>query len=234
MTLRLIDEKRYLKRDHILTYMSDKYPSIRVLNRRLKVLYENYYIDRVFPPVELYKGSSQQFVCLDKAGWYLLGYDKYNKPFKIRDGILSLPSGWKHYETILDIDCYLRNKYNTLLSNIQRKIKFQEKEFIPDLLSVIESKENGFVFFIEVDMGTEDSKIIKDKIKIYNDYFQSNGWKEGVWNQYFEEPVFPMIIFYTNRIHILRKIKMNTIIHPILSSNYQETFSQILSKIGTD
>ena len=67
--LKLIYEnkRRLLRRDQIQR-LYPVFESISVLNRRIRKLYELYVLDRFYPKVGTGEGSSQQHICLDRAG----------------------------------------------------------------------------------------------------------------------------------------------------------------------
>lgn len=199
--LKAIHKRKLLRRDQIQC-LYPEFPSTDRLNKRLKHLYNKHVIDRAFPSLDPGKGSSQQHICLDKAGAILLGLERYNKPIKDVRGNKSLYMGWEHQITINQIECYLKELSNEIgivmkLFQVEKKMEYNDTRIIPDILCLIISKNRGFLFFIEVDMNTENTKILKDKIDNYVNYYSSKVWVGEKWARLFKTPTFPRIIMLT-------------------------------------
>lgn len=197
------NKRRLLRRDQI-QILYPYFESVGVLNRRLKILYEQYILDRFYPKVGIGQGSSQQHVCLDKAGLILLDIDKYNKPINYdKNGNKVLFYGWEHKILLNDYECIICQLISNigakiLIYKVEETILFSDKKFIPDIFILIEYQGKGFVFYIEVDLGTEDIPYIKRKINQYKDYYLSKQWLLEKWVELFEIPTFPHILFLTN------------------------------------
>lgn len=196
------NKRRLLKRDQIQR-LYPVFESVSVLNRRLKKLYNLYVLDKFYPRVGIGEGSSQQHVCLDKAGMILLKIEKYNKPINYDNkGNKVLFSGWEHKILLNEYECIIRELINEinakiLIYKVEESIAYLGNQFIPDIFILIEYQGKGYVFHIEIDLGTEDIPYIKRKINQYKDYYLSKQWILEEWEQLFEIPTFPKILFFT-------------------------------------
>lgn len=197
------NKRRLLKRDQIQR-LYPVFESISVLNRRLRKLYESYVLDRFYPKVGTGQGSSQQHICLDRAGLILLEIDKYNKPINYdNNGNKVLFLGWEHKILLNEYECIIRELVSKidgdiLIYKVEENISFFDTQFVPDIFLMIEHLGKGYVFFIEVDLGTEDIPYIKRKINLYKDYYLSKQWIMEDWVKLFSVPTFPRILFFTN------------------------------------
>lgn len=199
--LELIHKKKFLRRDQAQVYLSS-FSSSDVLNKRIRLLYHNYFIDKIYPQVGLGKGSSKQILCLDKAGAILLHIPHFTKPIRYTDNLAMLPIYWRHHLRIIDVEIILIEmckRRNFTLHTIEKEyiLDAPEKRIIPDLFIFIINK-SGYVCFIEIDMGTEDMIRLKNKIRDYEKYYLSNKWLELPWTSYFKDPPYPEILFITD------------------------------------
>lgn len=196
------NKRRLLKRDQIQR-LYPVFESVSVLNRRLRKLYELYILDRFYPKVGMGQGSSQQFICLDKAGLILLEIDRYNKPINYdSNGNKILFLGWEHKILLNEYECNIRALINDinadiLIYKVEEPVIFFGNQLIPDIFLIIEYLGKGYVFFIEIDLGTEDIPYIKRKINSYKDYYLSRNWIKEDWVKLFSIPTFPRILFMT-------------------------------------
>jgi len=195
-------KRRLLRRDQIQR-LYPVFESSSVLNRRLRKLYELYVLDRFYPKIGIGMGSSQQHICLDKAGLVLLKIDKYNKPINYdHNGNKVLFFGWEHKILLNEYECVICELINdisaeVLIYKVEENISFFDNQFIPDIFLLIEYQGKGYVFFIEVDLGTEDIPYIKRKINQYKEYYISKQWIMESWEKLFIVPTFPRILFFT-------------------------------------
>lgn len=200
--LKILANRRLLRRDHIQS-LYPKFPSTDYLNKRLSILYNKHIIDRIYPPVGMGKGSSKQHICLDRAGIILLGMDKYNKPIQYdTEGNKSLFMGWKHRIALNDYECRIReycNSHDLSIIKIEseKDHPYHNTKIIPDIFLFIKNNTKGHLFFIEVDLGTEDLPYVKDKMQGYVNYYMSKSWIREKWARVFKNPTYPQVIFLT-------------------------------------
>lgn len=200
--LKLLVECKLLRRDQI-ERLYPKFPSTDFLNKRLSILYKRHLIDKVYPSVGLGKGSSKQHICLDRAGLLLLDIEKYNKPIKTdKDGNRSLPLGWEHKVMINEYECQIREITKSLGGQVvsyhtETPLPYNDTKLIPDIFCLIKCNGRGYMFFIEVDLGTEDIPYVKSKIDSYTDYYTSRAWVRQSWAKVFKTPTFPRVLFLT-------------------------------------
>lgn len=208
------DNKRRLLRRDQLERLYPEFASTDRLNKRLKMLYQKHIIDRIYPPVGLGEGSSKQYICLDRAGIILLELEKYNKPIATDSfGNKSLPLGWEHKVMLNEYECIIRETVAKLggivrLYWVEEPHPFHDTKVIPDITCLIVHNKKGYLFFIEVDLGTEDIPYIKTKIDNYKDYYLSKQWVATQWAKVFKSPVFPRILFLTQEGRKKRQITL--------------------------
>lgn len=197
------NRRRLLRRDQV-EVLYPRFASTDRLNKRLKALYNLHIIDRIYPVMGAGKGSSKQHICLDKAGMILLELEKYNKPIITNSaGDKALFSGWEHKIRINDYECILTQltqEYDIKILSyvVEEPVQFRGTKIIPDITCLLSYNGKGYLFFIEVDMGTEDLGVVKNKLDNYVEYYLSKAWIKEEWNSKFKEPKFPRIMFYTN------------------------------------
>ena len=200
--LKLLADRKLLRRDQ-LEILYPEFPSTDFLNKRLGILYKKHLIDKIYPTVGLGKGSSKQHICLDRAGLILLDIEKFNKPIKTdKDNNKSLPLGWEHGVMINDYECRLRQFFGASQSTIlkyevENPLPYNETKLIPDIFFLVKHEGKGYLFFIEVDLGTEDIPYVKRKIDSYVDYYTSRFWLKESWAKVFKTPTFPRVLFLT-------------------------------------
>ncbi|MMZ43633.1 hypothetical protein D1872_51970 [compost metagenome] len=198
--LRLLTEnkRRLLRRDQI-EILYPHFASTDRLNKRLRTLFHMHLIDKVYPPVGIGEGTSKQHICLDRAGAILLDLEKFNK---IIGPARSLPLGWEHKVMLNTYECsivqFLRDiKGDMILYEVEEPHQYGDSKLIPDILCLFKHNNKGYVFFIEVDMGTEDIPYIKSKLESYKDYYISQQWVTKPWARMFKTPTFPRVLFLT-------------------------------------
>lgn len=197
------NKRKLLRRDQLEILCPIPFASTDRLNKRLKTLFKLHIIDKIYPSVGLGEGSSKQYVCLDRAGLILLGIEKYNKPITTDYiGNRSLPLGWEHKVMINEYECYVQQITKALGGSIldykvEEPIYFNDIKLIPDIFCFLKCNGKGYVFFIEVDMGTEDIPYIKNKLDVYRDLYLSHSWVNTDWCKKFKTPIFPRLMFIT-------------------------------------
>lgn len=196
--LNAIKEYRYLNREQ-LSCIVNNFPSVGVLNRRLRVLYERDFIDRYFPQVGVNQGSSQQYVSLSRTALLFFGVTNYNRPIKYVDGERYLPSNWRHHSAIIDVHCWLLSyapilNYSVSFSYKEKSHLYKNTKIIPDLFTLIKREQVGHMFFFEVDNGTETLERVHRKLKNYANYRMSDDWRKTPWARMFTNFVFPKVI----------------------------------------
>lgn len=202
LRLLLNNKRRLLRRDQ-LERLYPEFGSTAVLNRRLKTLYRMHVLDKIYPSVGLGEGSSQQYICLDRAGILLLGLEKYNKPITTDlVGNRSLFLGWEHKVFINEYECMIREVVNNIggkviLYKVEEPYYYSDNRLIPDMFVFIMYGGKGYVFYIEVDLGTEDIPYIRDKLDKYKEYYMSRTWVKEKWTKAFSTPPFPRVLFIT-------------------------------------
>ncbi|AGY47006.1 plasmid replication-relaxation protein [Bacillus phage CampHawk] len=198
----LIDNNRRILRRDQIEVLYPEFPSSDYLNKRLKLLYDKHVIDRIYPAVEPGKGSSKQHICLDRAGSILLGLENYSKPISTKNGVKSLPLGWEHKVKLNDYECLIKKTVSelggkVLLYQTEKALTFGDTKIIPDIFFLISCNKKGYMYFVEVDLGTEDLPYVKKKIDSYMKYYASKAWIREKWAGVFGSPVFPRVLFLT-------------------------------------
>jgi hypothetical protein len=196
--IKAVYQRRLVRRDQI-EILYPEFPSTDFLNKRLTKLYKQHIIDRTYPPVGLGEGSSKQHICLDRAGAILLGIEKYNKPINPDK---TLPLGWEHRIALNEYECIIRQTVKLLgaeikLYQVEQPHAYLDTKLIPDINCLITCNGKGYLFFIEVDLGTEDIPYVKRKLDSYVDYYMSREWLKEPWARVFKIPTFPRVLFLT-------------------------------------
>lgn len=217
----LADNKRRLLRRDQIERLYPEFASTDRLNKRLKVLFQKHIIDKIYPPVGLGQGSSKQYVCLDRGGWGLLGFEKYNKPITLDPvGNRSIFSGWEHKVEINECECVIKDlvsalKGDVLLYSVEEMNEYtdeagEKRKIVPDILCILRINGRGYLLIIEVDMGTEDIPTLKNKLDSYRSWYISKCWANSAWSTLFRTPAFPRVLFMckdagNRRLGILRE-----------------------------
>lgn len=239
--LKLLHEnkRKLLRRDQI-EILYPTFASTDRLNKRIRTLFHMHIIDKVYPPVGIGEGTSKQHICLDRAGAILLGLEKYNKPITTDlAGNRSLPLGWEHKVMLNDYECAIVSSMRNLggkilLYEVEEIHPFNDTKLIPDILCVLSCGGKGYIFFIEVDMGTEDIPYVKAKLESYKDYYISRAWVNKPWAKMFKTPTFPRVLFITEnnrskRVESLREYAAESSIRFVFG--YHAEFTDILEGI---
>lgn len=198
--LRLLsDNKRKLLRRDQIEQLYPEFASTDRLNKRIKTLFQMHVLDKIYPPVGIGEGSSKQHICLDRAGIILMELQKYIKPISIdTNGNRSLPLGWGHKVAINDYECLIRSLGAEIVTyEVEQFYNYNDCKIIPDITCLIRCNGKGYLFFIEVDLGTEDIPYIKSKIDSYTDFYRSRAWINTPWAKLFKIPTFPRILLFT-------------------------------------
>jgi len=200
--IRLIKEHRILRRDQI-ERLYPEFASTDRLNKRLKLLYQKHIIDKIYPTVGIGQGSSQQHICLDKAGQILLDLENYSKPiYYTEQGARSLRQGWEHKVMLNEYECQIREVVKELggiitIYEVERRHNYLDTRIVPDIFCFIKCNGKGYPLFIEVDLATETVQQLKDKTDAYREYFLSKSWLKQSWTKVFKSPSFPRILLFT-------------------------------------
>lgn len=199
------NKRRILRRDQLEYLLPEEYQfaSVDRMNKRLKLLYEKHVIDKYYPKVGLNRGSSQQYICLDRAGIILLGLDKYTKPINTDDtGAKTIVSNWQHRVLLNDYECLLIKICKDLGADIlfydsECICPYNNSTVIPDIIVVIKHNGKGYSFILEVDRSTERTSVLKNKVDNYVGYSLSREWVSQKWAKIFKNPTFPRICIVT-------------------------------------
>lgn len=234
------NKRRLLRRDQVQR-LYPKFASTNRLNTRLTTLFKMHIIDKAYPQVPLGQGTSQQHICLDRAGLILLGVDSYSKPINVDEfGTRSLYFGWEHKVMLNEYECNIRQFIGDIGAKIveydvEESNPYNDTEIIPDIFMMIIHNKIGYVMFIEADMGTENVPAIKKKIERYNAYALSRAWLNRSWTKRFTKPPFPRVIFLTEegRIKRLQSIKQHINDAPMIKWHlgFHSQLNQILASI---
>lgn len=228
---RLLLKRKLLRRDQIEVlhagFRGLANPEVQI-NRRLRVLFDSHFIDRVFPNVLPGAGSSQAVIALDRAGAIVL--DAQFKPVirhqKDRFGNIAriLPINYRHTLGVNDFEvslvqwCFSNGaeilRWRLDFENVRRFSYNGEWSIRPDGFGIVKTPNGkGKAFFFEYDTGTEDVryrtkfKKLTAKFKGYAAYKSSGAWMQEDWASKLKE--FPVMIFLSEdkrRIEPLREL----------------------------
>lgn len=185
--------------------------STRVINRSIKKLFTNMFLDKVHEKQQLGKGNSPCIVSLDRAGAVLLGVPFRRRIIHNRKIIhgeeyifRSLPSNYRHIhgvnrceiDTILICEEVGGEIYEWAHEKpVELHYATEKVVVIPDVVIRLKFNTGQFCAFLEYDTGSEDirckePKTIKEKILKYRKYKSSEIWKNNFSD-------FPILLFVT-------------------------------------
>lgn len=203
---------RFLRRDQIERLF---FTSTVACNRRLKMLYQHGFLERIYQPVSF--GLTQACYALDREGARLvakeLNVEKPSLIWKKKDnkvGFLFL----EHTLTINEFKVNLvlaerKEKSFKLLffkpewEDLKDKVSDpkKEKKYLPvnpDAFFGIETEKGRSYFFLEADLGTETTRRFRQKIVSYRQY-----WKEGKYQKRYGFKSFRVLTVTTNEKRLL-------------------------------
>ncbi|MNH31967.1 hypothetical protein D3C79_923800 [compost metagenome] len=110
--------------------------------------------------------------------------------------------GWEHKIRVNDYECWITQTMRDLngqilLYEVEEPRQYRDTKIIPDILCILKCGGKGYLFFIEVDLGTEDIPYVKSKLESYKDYYMSRQWVAEPWAKAFKTPTFPRVLFLT-------------------------------------
>lgn len=184
----------------------------RVANRRLRFLYDEYCLDRFF------RGTNEEMVyTLDVQGARLLQMAYRKDRREIRWSPRSVGEKLNFLDHYLGIANFAVNLTETVRErggtlewegeNTAAQTKKDGSTFEPDSIGYLTILERRLPFFLEYDLGTEEIRILGDKIRNYLALYQQN--QEG-WQNYFSTKKFPPILIATTTLARVEKIVVGT------------------------
>ncbi|MNY85677.1 hypothetical protein D3C78_18770 [compost metagenome] len=220
--LEIVAKRRVVSRDQLiyLIGMSEISQAKNIINKRLRVLCREGFIEKTQPYAPPGDGSNQQLITLGRKGSNHLGL-KW-KPFlrRIRtiDGDLFLepPAIYQHQLLLVDIEIEFEKvckSMNYVLHSVVYEDKTKVGSVVPDMFIMIVGSGYGKPIFIEMDRGTESQAYVKKKLMKYKNLMLSGIWKDQTWAKLFESPPFPEVWVIStgtqNRINQIRKMLMS-------------------------
>lgn len=162
------------------------------LNKRLRFLFDNFFINKESPQLPYGEGTSPQYCWLDKCGAYIMTGDIHYPYSKY------LPQNYSHYSAIVDTFIYL-NSLNTNMENrpvryFRNEVPFKTVNLIPDCIIVGNFGEVK-PYILEIDRGYKKEKIELAKIETYATWKASYLWKQEEWARLVKSCKFPKIIY---------------------------------------
>lgn len=162
------------------------------LNKRLRFLFDNFFINKESPQLPYGQGTAPQWCWLDKGGEYIMSGD-IHKPYS-----KYLPQNYLHYSSIVDTFIYF-NRLNKILPNkpiryFRNETKLDTINLIPDCMIVGNFGEVK-PYIIEVDRGYKKEKLEINKIETYATWKASYLWKQEEWAKLVKSCPFPKIIY---------------------------------------
>ncbi len=186
-------ENRFLKRDQIQRLHFEN-ASVFACNRRLRKLDEHHFLDKLIKPVEV--GSHQLVYALDKRGADVTADALKIERRKIRWNrannrveFLFLEHTLGVSEIRVCLDVALAGRREELLfyqrgdkSHLRRiSMKGSKKKYFvvaPDAFFGIQTGRGKYIFFVEVDLGTETLSRFAEKVTAYKRYWKSRQYTE--------------------------------------------------------
>jgi len=118
---------------------------------------------------------------------------------------------------------------------VEEPYYYGDTKIIPDVFIFIACGGKGYVFYLEVDLGTEDIPYIKDKLDKYKEYYMSRAWVKEKWTKAFDVSPFPRMLFITEDGRSKRVKTLSNYVEGgsvdfrfMYHSEFKEVFSSIL------
>lgn len=200
-------------------------------NKRLRTLFDNYFINKASPRLGPGEGSSVQYCWLDRAGKYILSGETNPKVKKI------LPHDYLHCCAIVDTFMYFKqlNEMNPgTVRYFRNETKQPTSSLIPDITVALNIDGKPKLYFIEVDRGTNKEATEVTKLKKYADWKNSFAWKEEEWASLIDNCPFPDMIFMVDDNMKYHNARMSRIKKALSGYNINvifTTFSSILEDV---
>lgn len=164
-------------------------------NNHLKKLYELGCIDRFFPITENGKGSEPAHIVLGPVGAKILNIKGFRR-------IKTVNKNWRHTVMINEVFANFFLKYQIICWKKEVKMKWEDhatrqKQQQADVLMGYIYNEKEKYALLEIDMGTESIKTLMNKVKNYNEYFQTSYFMKDSWQPYLKDniAIIPQIWF---------------------------------------
>jgi len=187
-------ENRFLRREQIeRLFFADS--STSACNRRLKKLYQQKILERIFQPVSF--GHSQAIYALDTRGADLIakefGIKRPSLSWKKKDNrvrfmFLEHTLAINDFKISLELAINQRNDVELLFWKRESKElndrvpdpegKRKYLTVVPDGFFGIKTPEGRSYFFLEIDMGTESNQRFARKIVAYRQYWKTRKYTE--------------------------------------------------------
>lgn len=221
--LKILNRRKLIRRDHLEiihpSYRNAGKQRTNILNRSIRKLFDKMCIDKVHEEKELMKGNTPAIISLDKAGAFLIG-TKFRRRIRHNKRMVGnqtyvfrkLPANYLHVHGVNELEVKTiqlceNNDFDLIRWDLEQenaqKMHFEENyTLIPDIFTIIKSKNKLLLAFIEYDTGTEDDgrkdkfPTIRSKLKKYKLYSNSGLWKKRDWAMKINTE-FPILLFVT-------------------------------------
>lgn len=200
LLLEILRKHRFASRDHLLELvgMKNLKQGKVILNKRLKFLYDNHFVDRAVAYMGPNCSKPTLIYSLDRAYRFMAGkksWKKCIKHIKMADGTISkrLPITYMHNLVINDMVCIMKRTaedtgWDMVHVGIEEEnfmpIAYKKKSgIVPDVVAIFADIKFGNIFslFLEVDLGNEGKELIKSKIKHYYMLKTYRTWVDASW-----------------------------------------------------
>lgn len=222
LLLEILKKHRYASRDQLLELagMQDLKQGKAILNKRLKFLYDNHFVDRTTAYIGPNASVPSLIYSLDRAYKYIAGKKSWKKCIKhIRmvDGSVNkrLPITYMHNLAINDVAILIKrvakNKgWDVVHVGIEEEnfmpITYRRKSgIVPDVVTVLMDTKCGNLIslFIEVDLGNEGKDLIKSKIRHYFMLKTYKVWVDSIWYKDHIAPYSPSTIVFPHLVFLV-------------------------------
>ncbi|MCX7610333.1 MAG: hypothetical protein N2043_01940 [Ignavibacterium sp.] len=169
-------------------------------NERIRFLFDKHFVYKFSPRKPPGKGTSVQYVLLDRAGLKYFNIDK--KPTYYDD--MNLPRHFYHTKEVLDIVAtfyYYHYLNHIRILHIEYEPKLSYTDLKPDILICYVKDNKGYLQWIELDRGQKTIHKEKEKLNQLLSYKNNLHWRKEKWNQSLKQPMFPKLLYIVSTEH---------------------------------
>lgn len=200
-------------------------------NKRLRMLFDNHFINKYSPLLGVGEGTSKQYCWLDKVGKYILTGDISAKSKK------NIPPDYLHCSAVVDMFIYFKH-LNEIKPGTVRYFRNENKQttalLIPDITIALNIDDKPRLFFIEIDRGNNKESSEVSKLRKYDDWKNGYLWKQEEWAKLIDNCPFPDMIFCVDdemKYHKSRITRINKAVSGYNMNIIFTTFSMILEDV---
>jgi DNA-binding Lrp family transcriptional regulator len=183
-----------------IVFKDNPFPD-KIAQRRCKKLFEYGCIDRFEPRKAMGEGAPQAHYVLARIGGKILE----KKGFK---PITKLQLKWRHVVAVNEILVSYANQYKVNEWQTEIKCYIDKQQILrSDAFIGFIKNERDIYALVEVDLGSENMDVLKNKIDQYHKYLTSSDMIKADWQPYEDKPIRPPVLFALNDEKRLKQVE---------------------------